>query len=505
MSIYRTIVGSIEHKKQVLMFVYGHGGTGKTFLWSMILSYFRSIGKVVLDVAASGIASLLLPSGTNAHSRFKIPIDLTNKKSCDIKKRTILGDLMCHTSLIEKPFGGLSVLLGGDLRQTLPVVPKSTRSETIALTLPKSYLWRLFQRWFGWIPDTDDPDNTSWVQIPDSLLIPPGPNVLQDLIQFVYGDSILINPTAKDLSERTIVCPTNEVPDKINNMILETITASGVVYNNTDSMQPNGKHTADPEGLYPTDYLNELIFPGIPPHVLHLKQGAPIMLLRNMNQKEGLCNANTFTSINVCLPNSEDIAFMTCISDMKCEGVGAPLQLRIIRKWKNNGDAIQILGQRTSQTYNESVFKLFDCYTIFEYSCPELDRHQKVLENDFYIKVGLISVIKSLPDTMTIPKHWFRFVTKSHLMELGEKPPYYPDFISVLSKTKDCRKANHEPYVFLVLTEKSGNELPINLWNECITVPTKFNRDLLIPLPTITVVAVTNLKASTSASMALPI
>ncbi|CAI9277384.1 unnamed protein product [Lactuca saligna] len=165
---------------------------------------------------------------------------------------------------------------------------------------------------------------------------------------------------------------------------------------------------------------------------------------------------------------------MTCISDLKCEGVGAPLQLRIIRKWKND-------------------------VRRYETCCPELDRHHKVLENDFYIEVGLISVIKSLPDTMTIPKHWFRFVTKSHLMELGEKPPYYLDFIGVLSKIKDCKKANHEPYVFLMLIDKSGNELPINLWNECITFPKKFNRDLLILLPTITVVAVTNLKASTSA------
>ncbi|CAH1429433.1 unnamed protein product [Lactuca virosa] len=90
---------------------------------------------------------------------------------------------------------------------------------------------------------------------------------------------------------------------------------------------------------------------------------------------------------------------------------------------------------------------------------------------------------------MTIPKHWFRFVTKSHLMELGEKPPYYPD----------CRRQNDEPYVFLLLTDSICNELPIDLWNECITVPTKFNRDLLMPLPAITVVAVTNLKASTSA------
>ncbi|XP_023750894.1 uncharacterized protein LOC111899269 [Lactuca sativa] len=89
MAIYRNVVSCIEANKQILMFVYGHGGTGKAFLWTTILSFFRSLGKVVLAVAASGIASLLLPSGTTAHSRFKIPIDLASNRSCDIKKKDI--------------------------------------------------------------------------------------------------------------------------------------------------------------------------------------------------------------------------------------------------------------------------------------------------------------------------------------------------------------------------------------------------------------------------------
>ena len=55
-------------------------------------------------------------------------------------------------------------------------------------------------------------------------------------MQFVFGDSILTNPTAKDILERAIVCPTNEVADKINNIVLKAITNSGVVYNTTDSM-----------------------------------------------------------------------------------------------------------------------------------------------------------------------------------------------------------------------------------------------------------------------------
>ena len=90
LKIYQHVVTAEENKKQLLLFVYGHGGTGKTYLWTTILSYFRSIGKIVLAVAASGIASLLLPSGRTAHSRFVIPLDLNGKRSCNIKKKTQL-------------------------------------------------------------------------------------------------------------------------------------------------------------------------------------------------------------------------------------------------------------------------------------------------------------------------------------------------------------------------------------------------------------------------------
>ncbi|CAI9283388.1 unnamed protein product [Lactuca saligna] len=83
--VYNNVVSSIDNNRHVLIFVYGHGGTGKTFLWTTILSHLRSIGNIALAVVASGIASLLLPPGTTAHS-IKILIDLKNKKSCDIKK-----------------------------------------------------------------------------------------------------------------------------------------------------------------------------------------------------------------------------------------------------------------------------------------------------------------------------------------------------------------------------------------------------------------------------------
>nr|VDD24785.1 unnamed protein product [Brassica oleracea] len=69
-SVYDAILGSVMSGKGGVFFVYGFGGTGKTFLWNILSAAIRSKGDVVLNVASSGIASLLLPGGRTAHSRF---------------------------------------------------------------------------------------------------------------------------------------------------------------------------------------------------------------------------------------------------------------------------------------------------------------------------------------------------------------------------------------------------------------------------------------------------
>ena len=42
---------------------------------------------------------------------------------------------------------------------------------------------------------------------------------------------------------------------------------------------------------YPNEYLNSLKPSGLPPFKLELKVHCPIMLLRNIAPKDGLCNA----------------------------------------------------------------------------------------------------------------------------------------------------------------------------------------------------------------------
>ncbi|RYR48505.1 hypothetical protein Ahy_A07g034527 [Arachis hypogaea] len=158
-------------------FVYGHGGTGKIFLWNLMSAEIRSRGDIVLNVAPSGIASLLLPNRRTAHSRFKIPLNITEDSVCNIKPGSpqamlllkakliiwdetpmvsrycyevpdkCLGDIMRCSPTYSKdlPFGGKVVVLGGDFKQILHVIPRGSRQDIVHSTVNSSYLWKFCQ------------------------------------------------------------------------------------------------------------------------------------------------------------------------------------------------------------------------------------------------------------------------------------------------------------------------------------------------------------------------
>ncbi|XP_022023953.1 uncharacterized protein LOC110924229 [Helianthus annuus] len=172
--IYKIVMEAIEKGDGGVFFVYGYGGSGKTFLWKTFSAALRSKGEVVLNVASSGIASLLLDGGRTAHSRFVIPININENSICSIEPNTELGDLIKRATLIiwdeapmthkhcfealdrtmrdishssqpnmqSKPFGGKVILFGGDFRQILPVIPKGTRTMIVNASLNSSYIWR---------------------------------------------------------------------------------------------------------------------------------------------------------------------------------------------------------------------------------------------------------------------------------------------------------------------------------------------------------------------------
>ena len=113
----------------------------------------RLLKQIVLPTATSGIAASNMPTGRIAHSRFKIPTNCGRCLSWYVGKQSSHASLIQEASLIiwdeasmarreniealdmllrdlclsNVPFGGKIVVLGGDFRQTAPVVPKKTQ------------------------------------------------------------------------------------------------------------------------------------------------------------------------------------------------------------------------------------------------------------------------------------------------------------------------------------------------------------------------------------------
>ena len=97
---FNKITSAISTKSGDIFFLHGAGGTGKTYLYNTLCYQLRSEGKIVLCVASSGIAALLLKRGRTVHSCFKIPIPCNEDSVCSISKNSNLAELICKTDMV---------------------------------------------------------------------------------------------------------------------------------------------------------------------------------------------------------------------------------------------------------------------------------------------------------------------------------------------------------------------------------------------------------------------
>nr|GEV59843.1 helitron helicase-like domain-containing protein [Tanacetum cinerariifolium] len=249
----------------------------------------RSKEKILLAVASSGITSLLLPSGRTAHSRFKLPLELIKESLCRITKNTHMGKLLANTDLIiwdEAPMNDRFFTLTQNMRLEKPNISADEHSLISSFA---SWLLNIGDRNMG-DPDPEDPENTSWVDIPINYYIPDDEKGLQNLINFIYDQNTLQTPSVVTLQQKAIVCPKNETADTINSKVLEMVQGETKIYLSHDEARPIDNNGAETEMLYPVEHLNTLKLLEYPPHRLELKVGAHVMLLWNVNVAGGLCN-----------------------------------------------------------------------------------------------------------------------------------------------------------------------------------------------------------------------
>jgi len=121
---------------------------------------------------------------------------------------------------------------------------------------------------------------------------------LNGLINRIYPG--IDNSRAQDnqyFLDHIILCPRNDQVYDINEAILQQFNPNAEVHmlRSVDSVSEEDEmHHA-----YSTGFLQQLNASGLPPALLCLKVGSPVILLRNLDPGEGLCNGTRIVVLNM--------------------------------------------------------------------------------------------------------------------------------------------------------------------------------------------------------------
>uniref|UniRef100_A0A914I8I8 ATP-dependent DNA helicase n=1 Tax=Globodera rostochiensis TaxID=31243 RepID=A0A914I8I8_GLORO len=294
----------------------------------------------VIAAASTGIAALLLIGGGTAHRQFSVPNDVTDDTAPTISFESSKGEQLRGADLIiideismlssrvlkyidrllrdvcavnDKPFGGKVVVCGGDWKQLTPVVEHGTREDQVAESIKTFPLFKTFQKISLTINMRTAPGEQAlrdWLhnignglhqvgtdigsRQPNLLRIPPQ-NVahqMDDVINFCFPEALFSEPlsNADAIASNAVLCPTNNDVQHINDLALDRMSGDAKEYLSIDEpLEPS-----DEFNTFRADFNMEAVHSempsGMPPHKLILKVGTPVMLIRNLDVSQGLCN-----------------------------------------------------------------------------------------------------------------------------------------------------------------------------------------------------------------------
>jgi hypothetical protein len=333
---YDAVMHSVNNRHGNAFFLHSAGGGGKTFVCNTVAATIRANNKVAITVASSAVAALILVGGSTAHRRFKIPIPIFDNSTCRIEKQGELAEVLRQTDVIiwdEAPmqhrhaiealdrtlqdimdthrlFGGITMLFGGDFRQTTPVIPRASREKIVNASIKRSSLWEHIQvlhltqnmrldrtpesdAFAAWLLEVGagrglGPQNT--INLPPNMRMPQ--NTMAALVNNIYPGIAEGNKPDDYFLNRTILSPTNSHVDELNKFILDMFPGEETVIRSIDKVVgiPN---------IYPIEFLNAQKSGGLPLAHLSLKVGCPLMLLRNIDVSNGLCNGTRMILLDI--------------------------------------------------------------------------------------------------------------------------------------------------------------------------------------------------------------
>ncbi|XP_062180584.1 uncharacterized protein LOC133884980 [Phragmites australis] len=234
---YDEILVEVDSGEGGLFFVNGPGGTGKTFLYKTLLAIVHGFTKQSGMAKLLQAVSLIMWDEASMTKRWAV-------EALDNSMHDIMGPF-------DVPFGGKTVVFGGDFRQSDPWFAE--------------YLLRIGN-------GTEEANGDGKIRLLDDICVSyTGKDVdLDKLIDNVFSvlDANLADPYY--ITSRAILSTRNEGDE--------------MVYHSFNHVED------DPYNYYPPEFLNSLTPNEFPSHVMKLKVDYPVILLRNIDPANRLCN-----------------------------------------------------------------------------------------------------------------------------------------------------------------------------------------------------------------------
>jgi hypothetical protein len=135
---------------------------------------------------------------------------------------------------------------------------------------------------------TDDSCN---ITLPDHFHC--AENTVDSLIDTIYPNIHIPGHSDQYFSERIILSTMNERVNRLNETVLTKFPGPAQLFSSVDFI-PNSEQTGENDPLlnYPVEYLNEINSGSLPLTKLELKIGCPVIVLKNLDAANGVCNGS---------------------------------------------------------------------------------------------------------------------------------------------------------------------------------------------------------------------
>lgn len=128
------------------------------------------------------------------------------------------------------------------------------------------------------------------LSIPNDLLLQSCNDPIASIVASTYPSFLQARDDHTYFQQRVILTPKNDIANHINDYMSAQLPGEEQTYLSIDSPHSDNIHSDRIDNVHSSEFLNTISSSGLPNHILKLKIGVPVMLLRNVDHKSGLCN-----------------------------------------------------------------------------------------------------------------------------------------------------------------------------------------------------------------------